>query len=136
MKKQQLATIAIFVLPLVIWVSSAVNNDGIAGDHYRIGTLNESVHYKDNDEFNSTHNGLYLVHNRNVFGTYYNSEHRQSLFYARNNPINRTLSYSYGVVLGYNIGLMPMVALSAQFGLVKFTFTHEAAVVGLEFSLL
>jgi hypothetical protein len=29
-----------------------------------------------------------------------------------------------------------MAALSAQFGVVKFTFTHEAAVVGVEFPLL
>lgn len=135
MKKKQ-TRIAISVLPLFIWVSSAFNNESIVGDHYRIGTLNESVHYRDNEEFNSSHNGLYIVHNQNVFGTYYNSESEQSVFYARNNPINRTLSYSYGFVLGYNFGLMPMAALSAQFGFVKFTFTHEAAVFGLEFSLL
>lgn len=124
------------MLPLFIWVSLALNNESIAGGHYRIGTLNKSVHYQDNDEFNSTHNGLYIVHNQNVFGTYYNSENEQSVFYARNNRINETFSYSYGLVHGYNFGLMPMAALSAQFGIVKFTFTHEAAVVGLEFSLL
>lgn len=133
--KKRAARNAIFVLPLFILVSLVFTNEGIAGGHYRIGTLNESVHYRDNEEFNSSHDGLYIAYERNVFGTYYNSENQQSIFYARNNPINRTFSYSYGFVLGYNFGLLPMVALSAQVGVVKFTFTHEAAVVGLEFPL-
>ena len=128
-------TTAILVLPLVVWVTSALTSESIAGGHYRLGTLNESIHYRDNEDFNSSHDGIYLVHKRHVFGTYYNSESEQSLFYARNNPINRTWSYSYGVAFGYELGVMPMVGLSAQISIVKFTLTQQAAVVGLEFPL-
>ena len=133
--KKETKTIAMLIVPLVVWAGSVLVNPGHARDHYRIGTLNQSTHYRGDDGLNTTHNGLYLVHNRNVFGTYYNSESEQSVFYARNNPINDTFSYSYGLVLGYNFGLLPMAALSAQLGVVKFTFTHEAAVVGLEFTV-
>ena len=133
--KKQAASRLILILPLFSWIISVFSTESIAGGHYRIGTLNESVHYRDNDELNSSHDGLYIAHKNNVFGTYYNSEREQSIFYARNNPINRAFSYSYGFVLGYNFGLLPMVALSAQVGVLKFTFTHEAAVAGLEFPL-
>ncbi len=109
--------------------------EAVARDHYRIGTLNESVHYRDNEEFNSSHDGLYLVHNRNIYGTYYNSEYEQSLFYARTNRINSTFSYSYGVAFGYDLGVMPMVGLSAQMNVFKLTLTQQAAVIGLEFPL-
>ena len=118
-----------------LWAFSAVGSSAIAGDHYRIGTLNESVHYRNNDEFNSTHNGIYLVHNNNVFGTYNNSEDEPSVFYARSHPINRYFSYSYGVAIGYNAGMVPMVGLSAQVGVLKLTMTQEAAVIGLEFPI-
>ncbi len=132
---KQVKRIAVFTLPLFIWVSSMFTNDVYASGHYRIGTLNESIHYRNNDEFNSTHDGIYIAHEKNVIGTYNNSESEPSVFFARNHPINRTFSYSYGVVLGYEFGLVPMLALSAQVGIVKFTFTHEAAVVGLEFEV-
>ena len=127
---------AILILPLLVWITSALANQGIAGDHFRIGTLNESIHYRDNDDFNSSHNGIYFVQNRHVFGTYHNSQYEQSLFYARNYRINDTFSYSYGLAVGYDIDLMPMVALSAQVSILKFTFTQQAAVIGLEFPLL
>ncbi len=133
--KKTATRMALLIVPFLIWAGSGFVNESDARDHYRIGTLNESIHYRGNDGLNSSHNGLYVVHNRNVFGTYYNSEFEQSLFYARNNPINETFSYSYGLVLGYGFGLLPMAALSAQVGVVKFTFTHEAAVVGLEVPL-
>ena len=128
-------TVAKLILPFLLWVTFAATNESSAGGHYRIGTLNESVHYRDNDDVNSSHDGIYLVHNRNVFGTYYNSEREQSVFYARTHPINRTFSFSYGAVLGYNFGLVPMLGLSAQMSIFKLTLTPEAAVVGLEMPL-
>ena len=134
MKKSK-TTAAFLVLPLFIWVTSTLTSESIAGGHYRIGTLNESIHYRDNEDFNSSHDGLYIVHKSHVFGTYYNSEYEQSVFYARNKPINRTLSFLYGVAFGYNLGVMPMVGLSAQISVVKVTLTQQAAVVGLEFPL-
>ncbi len=108
----------------------------VAGDHYRIGTINKSHHYRDDEDFNDTHDGVYFVHNRNVFGTYYNSESEQSLFFARNHRINDTFSYSYGVAVGYNVGMVPIVGVSAQFSIFKVTLTQEAAVFGLEFPVL
>ena len=133
--KKSLTTVAIFILPFFVWVTSALTNESIARDHYRIGTLNESHHYRDNEDFNSSHNGVYIVHNRNVFGTYYNSEYEQSFFYARNSPINKIFSYSYGIVTGYNVGVLPMIGISAQMSFLQLTLTQEAAVVGLEFPL-
>ena len=124
------------VLPILLWCASAFTGESAAGGHYRVGTLNESRHYRDNEDFNSSHDGFYIVHERNVFGTYYNSEFEQSFFYARNNRINNTFSFSYGVAFGYNFGVMPMVGLSAQFNILKLTFTQEAAVIGLEFPVL
>lgn len=121
---------------LSVWLTSVMTNESIAGDHYRIGTLNESRHYREDDDLNSRHDGIYLVHNDNVIGTYFNSDYSQSFFYARNNRINNTFSYSYGVAMGYNVGLVPMIGLSAQLGVFKLTFTQEAAVIGLEFPLL
>lgn len=132
---KQATRIAVSMLLLVIWAAPVFTNQVYADSHYRVGTLNESIHYRNNDDFNSTHNGVYIAYEKNVFGTYFNSESEQSIFYARNNPINRTFSYSYGVALGYQYGLVPMVALSAQVGIMKFTFTHEAAVVGFEFEV-
>jgi uncharacterized membrane protein YqaE (UPF0057 family) len=128
--------VAIFVLPVVVWLTSAWTGESIAGDHYRIGTINKSYHYRDNEDFNDTHDGLYMVHNRNVFGTYHNSEYEQSFFYARNSPITDTFSFTYGVTFGYNVGMLPIVGVSAQVGFLKLTLTHEAAVVGLEFSVI
>jgi len=128
-------TVAKIILPFLLWLTFAATNESNAGGHYRIGTLNESVHYRDNDEVNSSHDGIYLVHNRNVFGTYYNSEREQSVFYARTQPINRIFSFSYGAVLGYNFGVVPMLGLSAQMSIFKLTLTPEAAVVGLEMPL-
>lgn len=124
---------SMIALPILIWGASALTGESVAGGHYRIGTLNESRHYRDNEEFNSRHDGFYIVKDRNVFGTYYNSEFEQSFFYARNKRINGTFSFSYGVAFGYNFGVMPMVGLSAQFNILKLTFTQEAAVIGLEF---
>ncbi len=127
--------IAIFVTHLFAWVIPAVTNESIAAGHYRIGTLNESLHYRDNEDVNSSHDGFYLVHKNNVFGTYQNSENEQSFFYARNNRINDTFSFSYGIVTGYKFGTVPMVGISAQLNIFKVTFTPDAAVVGLEFKL-
>lgn len=134
MKKKSIM-FAIFATHLFGWVITAATNESIAGDHYRIGTLNESVHYRDSGDLNSSHNGIYFVHNNNAFGTYYNSEFEQSFFYARNKRINETFSFSYGVVTGYEFGTIPMVGLSAQFNVFKLTFTPEAAVLGLEFPM-
>lgn len=129
-------TVAAVITGLAVWLLSMAVNVAVAGDHYRIGTLNQSRHYREDDELNETHNGVYLVHNRNVYGTYYNSEYQQSFFYARNHPINEVFSYSYGVAIGYNAGLLPMLAMSAQLSVLKLTLTPEAAVVGFEFPLL
>lgn len=126
---------AILAIHFFIWVLPAVTNESIAGGHYRIGTLNESHHYQDNEDFNSSHNGFYITHKNNMFGTYYNSEFEQSFFYARSRRINRIFSFSYGVATGYNFGLVPMVGLSAQMSIFKLTLTQEAAVIGLEFPL-
>lgn len=119
-----------------VWMTSAAIGEAVAGDHYRIGTINKSHHYRDDEDFNDTHNGIYVVHNHNVFGTYRNSEYEQSFFYARDNRINETFSYTYGVAFGYEIGMMPIVGLSAQVSVFKLTLTQEAAVIGLEFRVL
>ena len=124
-----------FIAGFSLWVMGAAGNVAVAGDHYRVGTLNESYHYRDNEDFNSTHNGIYLVHNSNVFGAYHNSDDEASFFFARSHPINRYFSYSYGVAMGYKSGMVPMVALSAQVSVLKLTMTQEAAVVGVEFPI-
>jgi len=130
------AMAAILAIHFSIWVLPVVTKESIAGGHYRIGTLNESHHYRDDEDFNSSHNGIYIVHNNNLFGTYYNSDYAQSFFYARNKRLNDIFSFSYGVATGYNVGMVPMVGLSAQISIFKLTLTQEAAVIGLEFPLL
>ena len=103
--KTKLTAIAVLALPLVVWLTSAATNESLAGDHYRIGTINKSHHYRNDEDFNETHNGIYVVHNRNSFGTYLNSEDEQSVFFARYRPINDIFSFTYGVALGYEIGI-------------------------------
>ena len=134
MKKCSIAA-AILMFHVFFWILPALTNESIAGGHYRIGTLNESHHYRDNEDFNSSHNGFYIAHNNNLFGTYYNSDYAQSFFYARNHRLNDIFSFSYGVATGYNVGMIPMVGLSAQLSILKLTMTQEAAVIGLEFPL-
>lgn len=133
-KKSTTATV--FALTLFIWLASAATNHSLAADHYRIGTINKSQHYRDDKDFNETHNGIYIVHNRNSFGTYLNSENEQSVFFARYRPINDIFSFTYGVALGYEIGMLPIVGVSAQLSIFKLTLTQDAAVMGLEFSVL
>ncbi len=106
-----------------------------AESEYRIGTLFKSRHYQPDDEYNNRQDGIYLVHKKNVFGTYRNSDSKQSVFYARNYSINETFSYSFGVATGYNSGAVPVIALSAQLSIFKLTFTPEAAVFGFEFPI-
>ncbi len=120
---------------IFFWVVSTATNMSHAGGHYRIGTLNESIHYRNNEDFNSSHDGIYIAHKNYVFGTYNNSKSEQSFFFARNKQINRTFSYSYGLVTGYSFGTLPLLGFSAQFNILKLTFTPEAAIIGLEFSL-
>ena len=124
-----------FIAALSLWLCAVSSNLALARDLYRVGTLNESYHYRDNEDFNSTHDGIYLMHNNSVFGTYNNSDGEASFFFARSHPINRYLSYSYGVAMGYEAGMVPMVALSAQVSVLKLTMTQEAAVIGVEFPL-
>lgn len=134
--KKKLVKLAILGLPAVLWINFTLTSPAIAGDHYRIGTLNKSVHYRDDEDFNDTHDGVYLVHNRNIYGTYYNSEYEQSLFFARSTRLNGTFSFFYGVASGYELGVMPLVGLSAQLSILKVTLTQEAAVLGVEIPLL
>ena len=129
-------TAAIVAALQLVWLAILFPGESVAGDHYRIGTINKSHHYRDDEDFNDSHDGVYVVHNRNVFGTYYNSEFEQSLFFARNHRINDTFSYSFGVAVGYNVGMVPIVGVSAQFSIFKVTLTQEAAVFGLEFPVL
>ncbi len=134
--KKTLPKLAIPGLSAVLWIIVGLTSPALAGDHYRVGTLNKSVHYRSDEDFNDTHDGVYLVHNRNIYGTYYNSEYEQSVFFARNTRLNGTFSFFYGVASGYELGVMPMVGLSAQLSILKVTLTQEAAVVGLEVPLL
>jgi len=119
----------------VIIVGLFASSHSYAENKYRIGTLIKSRHYHSDDELNNRHDGLYVVYNKNVFGTFYNSEREQSVFYARNYPINEIFSYSFGIATGYDFGTLPIVAISAQMSIFKLTFTPEAAVFGLEFSI-
>ena len=134
--QQKVKILVTFIFTCALVTGNALTGTSLADGHYRLGTLNESFHYRDNEDFNSTHDGLYIVHKRNIFGTYYNSENEQSVFYARTSPINGTFSFSYGVAFGYEIGAMPMLGLSAQLNVFKITLTQEAAVIGLEFPVL
>jgi len=119
----------------VIFVGLFASNHCYAENKYRIGTLIKSRHYNPDDELNNRHDGLYVVYNKNVFGTFYNSDHEQSVFYARNYPINKIFSYSFGIATGYDFGTLPILGISAQVSIFKLTFTPEAAVFGLEFSM-
>lgn len=134
--KEKSAKAGVLAISLVVWLTSATTNESLAGGHYRIGTLNKSHHYRNDENFNDTHNGVYIVYNRNSFGTYLNSEYRQSVFFARHRPIDDTFSFTYGVALGYEVGMLPIVGLSAQVSIFRLTFTQDAAVMGLEFPVL
>lgn len=123
-----------FIFAVILFALFA-RNHCYAENTYRIGTLIESRHYNPDDELNNRHDGLYVVYNKNAFGTFYNSDHEQSVFYARNYPINEIFSYSFGIATGYDFGTLPILGISAQVSIFKLTFTPEAAVFGLEFSM-
>ena len=126
--------IRLFIFIAII-VGLGTSTHCYAESKYRIGTLIESRHYNPDDELNNRHDGLYVVYNKNVFGTFYNSDHEQSVFYARNYAINDIFSYSFGLAAGYNFGTLPIIGISAQLSILKITLTPEAAVFGFEFSL-
>lgn len=109
-----------------------------------IGTLLKSHHF-DNDDYNESHNGIYLNIGNWAFGTYKNSAYVQSSFVTYNSKIYSKRRFEidlvYGVANGYEgwelaqDDYLPILGLSAQWTYFKAMFSYDVAAFGLELPL-
>ena len=109
-----------------------------------IGTILNSHHFARND-YNETHNGIYLSVDRWSIGSYLNSGYEQSVFVTYNPSLyaSRTLDVNLvaGVANGYEgwdyaqNGYLPIVGVSAQYMYVKTMLSFDLVAVGFELPL-
>lgn len=109
-----------------------------------IGTLLKSHHFDDED-YNESHNGIYLKIEDWAVGTYKNSANVQSSFVTYNSKIynNRRFEVDlvYGVANGYEGWVLaqgdylPILGLSAQWKYLKAMLSYDVVAFGLELPL-
>lgn len=109
-----------------------------------IGTILKSHHFARND-YNETHNGIYLNIDRWSVGSYLNSGYEQSVFVTYNPSLyaSRSLDVNLvaGVANGYEgweysqNGYLPIVGVSAQYMYVKTMLSFDLVAVGFELPL-
>jgi len=109
-----------------------------------IGTILKSHHFARND-YNETHNGIYLNIDRWSIGSYQNSGYEQSVFVTYNPSLyaSRTLDVNLvaGVANGYEgwdysqNGYLPIIGVSAQYMYVKTMLSFDLVAVGFEVPL-
>jgi hypothetical protein len=109
-----------------------------------IGTLLKSHHF-DNDDYNESHNGIYLSIENWAVGTYKNSANVQSSFVTYNSNIYNKRRFEvdlvYGVANGYEgwelaqDDYLPILGFSAQWTYFKAMLSYDVVAFGLELPL-
>jgi len=109
-----------------------------------IGTILKSHHFSSND-YNETHNGIYLSVDRWTVGSYLNSGYRQSTFVTYNPTLyadrSLTVNLVAGVANGYDEwdyaqdGYLPLLGVSAQWTYLKTMMSFDLVAVGFELPL-
>ena len=109
-----------------------------------IGTLLKSHHF-DNNDYNESHNGIYLNIDNWSLGTYKNSANVQSSFVTYNSKIYNKRQFEidlvYGVANGYEgwelaqDDYLPILGISAQWTYFKAMLSYDVAAFGLELPL-
>ena len=109
-----------------------------------IGTLLKSHHFN-NDDYNESHNGIYLNIDNWAVGTYKNSANVQSSFVTYNSKIYSKRRFEvdlvYGVANGYQGwelaqgDYLPILGFSAQWAYLKTMLSYDVIAFGLELPL-
>lgn len=111
---------------------------------FAIGTILKSHHFARNN-YNETHNGIYLNIDQWSVGSYLNSGYEQSVFVTYNPQLyaNRSVAVNVvaGVANGYDgwehsqNGYLPIVGVSTQVSYLKAMLTFKLVTVGFELPL-
>jgi hypothetical protein len=109
-----------------------------------LGTIYKSHHFNDED-FNETHNGVYLSAAGWSLGTYENSSNAQSTFVTYNPNLYRAKSLEINLVTGLangyegwkyaQNGLLPVLGVSARWMSLKAMLSPDVVAFGLELPL-
>ncbi len=109
-----------------------------------IGTILNSYHFSSYD-FNETHGGLYISMNQWTVGTFLNSIDEQSVMVTYNSNLYKKESFKIDLVTGlangyermqYDLnGYLPILGVSAQWGVLKTVLMPNAVVIGIELPL-
>jgi hypothetical protein len=109
-----------------------------------IGTILKSHHFNDQD-YNETHNGIYLSVDNWSLGTYLNSGNEQSVFVTYNPSLYRTRSVEINMVAGVADGYdgwemaqgeyLPLLGVSAQWMYLRTMLSYDVVAFGFELPL-
>ena len=109
-----------------------------------LGTIYKSHHFNDND-YNETHNGIYVSVERWSVGTYKNSSNVQSVFVTYNQNLYREKSLEVNLVTGvadgyegWNYaqnGYLPILGVSAKWMNLKAMLSPDLVAFGVELPL-
>lgn len=109
-----------------------------------IGTILKSHHFN-NDDYNETHNGIYLSVENWSLGTYRNSGDVQSVFVTYNPRLYRSRSLEINLVAGVadgyedwefaQKGYLPLVGVSAQWMYLRTMLSYDLVAFGFELPL-
>ena len=109
-----------------------------------IGTILNSYHFSSYD-FNETHGGVYISMNQWTVGTFLNSIDEQSVMVTYNSNLYKKESFKLDLVAGvangyermeYDLnGYLPILGVSAQWGVLKTVLMPNAVAIGIELPL-
>jgi len=131
--------------PPQVTVSTTSSTKGILEEsEMAIGTILNSYHFSSYD-FNETHGGLYISMNQWTVGTFLNSVDEQSVMVTYNSNLYKKESFKVdfvaGLANGYERmeydqnGYLPILGVSAQWGLLKTVFMPNTVAIGIELPL-
>ena len=112
-----------------------------------LGTIIKSHHFKEYDyqDFNESHNGIYINIDNWSTGTYTNSTNKRSLFVMYNSNLYNNNILKVNLVSGLANGYdgwenaqgdyMPILGFSTQLSYLKAILTYDAIAFGLEMPL-
>ena len=117
----------------------------LATSEFAIGTILASHHFNTDEDYNETHNGIYLSFNEWSVGSYKNSESKQSTFVTYNAEIYQDriveVDFVVGVADNYDGWKMsqgeylPIVGFSAKWSYVKTMLSYDVVAFGFELPL-
>ena len=116
----------------------------LATSDVAIGTILTSHHF-DNEDYNETHNGIYLSIDEWTLGTYKNSGNDQSNFVTYNSEIYRKHQLEVDLVIGLADGYgdwelargeyLPILGFSTKWTYFKTMMSYDVVAFGLELPL-